>query len=70
MAKIIINGQVIDMTSAEETKLAEDRKIMAAQTKIINDAKTAKANNKASGKQKLKDLGLDDNEIEALVGHE
>ena len=70
MAKIIINGQVRDMTSAEETKLAEDRKIMAAQTKIINDAKTAKANNKASGKQKLKDLGLDDNEIEALVGKE
>ena len=68
MTKIIINEQVRDMTSAEETKLAEDRKIMADQTKIRNDAKTAKVNNKASGKQKLKDLGLDDNEIEALVG--
>ena len=64
----MVNEQVRDMTSAEETKLAEDRKIMASQTKIRNDAKTAKANNKASGKKKLKDLGLDDNEIEALVG--
>ena len=27
-----------------------------------------KANNKASGKQKLKDLGLDDEEIKALIG--
>ena len=66
--KIIVNGQVRDMTSAEETQLAEDRKIMAAAQKIINDARTVKANNKASGKQKLKDLGLNDDEIEALVG--
>ena len=28
----------------------------------------AKANKKASGKQKLKDLGLDDDEIKALMG--
>ena len=30
--------------------------------------KTAKEENKASGKQKLKDLGLDDDEINALLG--
>ena len=29
---------------------------------------TAIANKKASGKQKLKDLGLDDDEIQALIG--
>ena len=29
---------------------------------------TAAANKKASGKQKLKDLGLDDDEIQALIG--
>ena len=68
MTKIIINGQVRDMTSAEETKLAEDRKIMAAQTKIRDDERTVKNNNKASGKQKLKDLGLDDDEISSLLG--
>ena len=32
------------------------------------DAKTAEDNKKASGKQKLKDLGLDDDEIKALMG--
>ena len=30
--------------------------------------KTANTNKKASGKQKLKDLGLDDDEIKALMG--
>ena len=30
-------------------------------------AKTANTNKKASGKQKLKDLGLDDDEIKALM---
>ena len=33
-----------------------------------SDAKIAKENKKASGKQKLKDLGLDDDEIQALMG--
>ena len=32
------------------------------------DAETATTNKKASGKQKLKDLGLDDDEIKALMG--
>ena len=36
--------------------------------KEISDAETATANKKASGKQKLKDLGLDDDEIKALIG--
>ena len=31
-------------------------------------AETEKTNNKLSGKQKLKDLGLDDDEIQALTG--
>jgi hypothetical protein len=31
-------------------------------------AKAANTNKKASGKQKLKDLGLDDDEIKALMG--
>jgi hypothetical protein len=36
--------------------------------KEISDTATATANKKASGKQKLKDLGLDDDEIKALMG--
>jgi hypothetical protein len=38
---------------------------------LQSDYNTAKANavtKKASGKQKLKDLGLDDDEIQALIG--
>ena len=34
----------------------------------IAQSETAAANKKASGKQKLKDLGLDDDEIQALIG--
>jgi len=34
----------------------------------IAQSETAAANKKTSGKQKLKDLGLDDDEIQALIG--
>ena len=34
----------------------------------FDDAKTKDTNKKASGKKKLKDLGLDDDEIKALTG--
>ena len=39
-----------------------------AKIQEIKDAETAMANKKISGKQKLKDLGLDDDEIKALMG--
>ena len=39
-----------------------------AKIQDIKDADTAAENKKASGKQKLKDLGLDDDEIKALLG--
>ena len=39
-----------------------------AKIQEIKNADTAKINKKASGKQKLKDLGLDDEEIKALTG--
>jgi len=39
-----------------------------AKIQEIKNADTAKINKKASGKQKLKDLGLDDDEIKALTG--
>ena len=39
-----------------------------AMIQTIKDEETARANKKASGKQKLKDLGLDDEEIKALTG--
>jgi len=67
MKKILVtkNGTVeIDLTSEE----IEERKQVA---KKFEEQKLAEANaetKKASGKQKLKDLGLDDAEIKALIG--
>ena len=34
----------------------------------LKDAEQTAIDKKASGKQKLKDLGLDDDEIQALIG--
>ena len=39
-----------------------------AKIQELKDAETNKETKKASGKQKLKDLGLDDDEIQALIG--
>ena len=39
-----------------------------AKIQELKDAETQKETKKASGKQKLKDLGLDDDEINALLG--
>jgi len=66
--KKYVNGVLTDMT-AEEISVRETEEAQAIidrQTKI--DQETAEANKKTSGKQKLKDLGLDDDEIKALMG--
>jgi len=39
-----------------------------AKIQEIKDAEQSAIDKKASGKQKLKDLGLDDDEIQALIG--
>jgi hypothetical protein len=41
---------------------------LATMQSNFDTAKTNAINKKASGKQKLKDLGLDDDEIKALIG--
>ena len=68
MTKIYLNNELVDLTEAEETKRLEE----VAADKTAKDAriaaKTEADNKKASGKQKLKDLGLDDDEIKALMG--
>ena len=55
---IVIKDGITKPTEAEvEAKIQE-----------IKDAEINAENKKVSGKQKLKDLGLDDDEIKALVG--
>jgi len=55
--KVIKEGATIPSEANVNAKIQE-----------LKDADTAAANKKASGKQKLKDLGLDDAEIKALTG--
>ena len=55
--KVIVDGATIPSEAEVNAKIQE-----------IKDAETAATNKKASGKQKLKDLGLDDAEIKALTG--
>ena len=55
--KVIKYGATIPSESDVNAKIQE-----------LKDAEQAATNKKASGKQKLKDLGLDDDEIQALIG--
>ena len=58
--KIIKEGATIPSEADVNAKIQEIKDAEAA-------AATAATNKKASGKQKLKDLGLDDAEIKALI---
>tara|TARA_Y100000114_G_C11695142_1_gene295623 strand:+ start:744 stop:950 length:207 start_codon:yes stop_codon:yes gene_type:complete len=66
--KKIVNGILMDMTAEE---IAQKNKDDADYVIELEQLKTNLENHetkKASGKQKLKDLGLDDDEIQALMG--
>ena len=66
--KKLLNGKLVDMTQQEidiRNSDIERTKILIQEEKALYDAEQAK---KASGKQKLKDLGLADEEIKALMG--
>ena len=54
---VIIDGATMPTEAEVNAKIQE-----------IKDAEQAAIDKKASGKQKLKDLGLDDDEIQALIG--
>ena len=68
----IVDDKRIQLTEAEEAARNEEEKQAAINAKARSDADTAaeiqKQKKKTSGKQKLKDLGLDDDEINALMG--
>ena len=66
--KKLVDGQYIEMT-ADEVKEREAQIVTdVAFTKTVTDALTQKETEKASGKKKLKDLGLTDAEVNALIG--
>ena len=70
--KKYVNGILMDMTAEEvtarEAEVAQTLIDKQAEQDKATAAETQKQNKKTSGKQKLKDLGLDDDEIKALMG--
>ena len=73
-AEVTVRGSDIDTCeidwlngTAEISKSDIKAMLPTVETEMANAEQTA-INKKASGKQKLKDLGLDDDEIQALIG--
>ena len=73
-AEFIINDSDLDNINwLNDTTPISKSDIQTKMTELLDGDKTEKTNTtniKASGKQKLKDLGLDDDEIKALMGVE
>ena len=73
-AQVAIRGSDIDTCEIEwhngtaEISKADIKAMIPIVEQEIKDAEQAAIDKKASGKQKLKDLGLDDAEIKALIG--
>jgi len=71
-AKFTINADDINQITWLENTTPISKEDIEAQIPIVEqeiaDAEQAAIDKKASGKQKLKDLGLDDDEINALMG--
>ena len=63
-----MDGKKIEMTAAEKLAREEEEKQNIAKQDELKNMEENKKIKKASGKQKLKDLGLDDDEIKALMG--
>ena len=63
-----LNGVLVDFTAEEEAAKNAEIEQFATEKQARIDAETARTNKKASGKAKLKELGLDDAEIKALTG--
>ena len=64
----LVNGVVVQFSAEEEKARDADEAQAVIDKQAEVDAKVAADGKKASGKQKLKDLGLDDDEIKALTG--
>ena len=64
MSKINDNGVLRDMTAEEQSSFDEELQSI----EVFKNTIKQKDEKKLSGKQKLKDLGLDDDEIQALIG--
>jgi len=64
----MVNGVKVNLTSEEEAIRDQEESQAAIYKQAEIDAKINKENKKASGKQKLLDLGLTEEEVKALIG--
>jgi len=64
MTKINDNGVLRDMTAEEQSAFDEELQSI----EVFKNTIKQKDNKKASGKQKLLDLGLTEEEVKALIG--
>ena len=72
-AKVSIRGSDIDTceitwTDTAEISKADIKAMIPVVEQELKDAETQKETDASNGKQKLKDLGLTDAEIKALIG--
>jgi len=73
-AEVVVRGEDIDTCEIEfhngtaEISKADIKAMIPIVEQEIQDAETKKINDKASAKSKLKELGLTDDEVEALQG--
>ena len=73
-AEVVVRGDDINTCEIEwhngtpEISKADIEAMIPVVEQELKDAEANKETKKASGKQKLKDLGLDDDEIKALIG--
>ena len=68
MAKKYVNSVLMDTTAEENAQAVIDGQNYQKQLSDYETAKTATETKKASGKQKLLDLGLTEEEVKALIG--
>ena len=64
----IVNGKVIPFTDEEKAEWDIKMTKLKAETKTREDAEAQAKIDKANGKTKLKDLGLSEAEVKALIG--
>ena len=64
----IVNGKVIPFTDEEKVEWDTKMAKLKAETKAREDAEAQAKIDKANAKTKLKDLGLSEAEVKALIG--
>ena len=67
MGTKMLHGISVELTAEEQAEHEEAQATAQAANQAAIDAQVIVDANKVSGKQKLKDLGLDDAELDALI---